>query len=194
LEAIRFAELYPNEVVGLVSLDGGSPEYYSQQEPSTSPLEFLAYSGLRAVGIARFAIAHLGVLNRYLVAQNGLREVPPDIRDTYRVLAITNLGSAAIRAEANQLRENARRTWSQWQVTGTNRRLPLRVLTADASVREESSWLESQRSFAAESTDGIQITLENTRHSMQHFAPDAICRVIETLAEAVKPREPDVRR
>jgi pimeloyl-ACP methyl ester carboxylesterase len=187
LEALRYAQLFPAEVGGIVSLDGGSPAYYAQADLTSDARAWLMLRGLKWVGLARLAVNHGGYLDRVLQRQNGLSLVPPAVRSSYAILTLRSLGSSNVADEARQAQANARVAILA-PPTGTaspQGNLRLRILTADSSIAEEAGWLESQRAFAAISPDATQVTLPHTRHSIHHYAPDVVEEVIVELLDCM---------
>lgn len=75
LEVIHYAQLFPEEVAGIVLIDGGSPEYYADYNESAAlALNFL-FEGIRKSGLLR-AIGSVNENARKVIKGGKLGDIP----------------------------------------------------------------------------------------------------------------------
>ncbi|WP_123042772.1 alpha/beta fold hydrolase [Cohnella candidum] len=170
LEAIRFAQKYPEEVKGIVFIEGGSPEYYASNTPMT--VIPYVYRFARKTGIARV-----------LYQIGGLEDtaLPPNMRELDRVSTLLLAGNRNMTDEIRLSRENAETILRGKKPLD----IPITVLTADAfgKLSSDKDWESSQAALSSWSTDGKQIIVPNSSHYLHHYAPDVVAEEILKLAE-----------
>ncbi|KAJ3198049.1 hypothetical protein HK101_009479 [Irineochytrium annulatum] len=74
LETLRFAQRYPDEVAGMVMIDGGSPEYYSTVEMDTPEWYFASARFLVKTGVARTLLHSDRMMATLVIDPNGVTE------------------------------------------------------------------------------------------------------------------------
>jgi pimeloyl-ACP methyl ester carboxylesterase len=151
--AMTYAARYPEQIAGLVLLDGSSPEQFTRMP---------AYPGLYAM--MRRIYALMPTLSRlglgHLVPENS--HLPTDV--AAKVAAI---------ASAPQYYRNQRDEWSiipkvftQAQALATLGDRPLAVLTASASSTGTEGWDGAQDQLAALSSNSVHRTVDSTHQGL----------------------------
>ncbi|WP_255570746.1 alpha/beta fold hydrolase [Cohnella sp. CFH 77786] len=178
LEAIRYAQKYPDEVKGIVFIEGGSPEYYAASQPLTAVP--LAYRFAVKSGIARLLYSVGGFADWMADDRNGLRLLPPELKEMDRVSTLLLAGNRNMTDEIRLSRENAETVLRGKKLLG----VPITVLTADAfgKLSEDRAWQSSQAAFPSWSAEGRQIVVPNAAHYLHHYAPDLVAAEILKLA------------
>ncbi|MCQ4087980.1 alpha/beta hydrolase [Saccharibacillus sp. JS10] len=179
LEAIRFAQKYPDEVAGIVTIDSGSPEFYLTFPEQPTQLIRLAVKS----GIVR-ALYHVNGFTEYLNGQrNGLRLLSPTMKEQERLATLLVSMNDNVIDEMRNMKANAQ------QVIDAKTRLniPIVQLVADRFGEVSEDWLEMQRNFGKSwSTQSETVVVQNSAHSIQSYDPQAI--VDEVLEMAAKSR------
>ncbi|WP_248912436.1 alpha/beta hydrolase [Paenibacillus antarcticus] len=106
LEMIRFAQLYPNEVVALVMIDGISPQY--ARDYRMTPLMKLGWEAMHVAknsGLLR-GLSKFGVTDKLFIDIAGL---PQEIRDTKVVMSLKNLNNDNMKVEMNAMSDNGKK-------------------------------------------------------------------------------------
>jgi pimeloyl-ACP methyl ester carboxylesterase len=177
LETLRYAQKYPNEVKGIVFVDGGSPEYYS----SRTPLTVVPYiqQFLVKTGVAR-ALYHLNGFAASLENErNGLKQVPNDLKEMNRVSTLLRAGNGDMKDEIRLSRSNANIVLAGPKPLA----IPITVLTADNFGKPDPAWDKYEAAFPSWSTNGKQIIVKDTAHYIHHYQPNLVVKEILALVE-----------
>ncbi|MEK5236992.1 alpha/beta hydrolase [Paenibacillus sp. FSL L8-0470] len=179
LETIRYAQRYPEEVKGILLIDGGSPEYYE----SSPELKLVSgiYKGLRATGILR-ALYHVNGFAEWVASDsNGDKLLPGKLKEINRKAVLLLAGNRNMTDEIRQSQENAR------VVLAGSKPLPVpvTVLTADyfGKLDDDAAWMDSQAVLPAWSVKGKQIIVPDSSHYIHSYQPQ---RVVEELLQLVE--------
>lgn len=87
LETIRFAQKYPDEVKGIVFIDGGSPEYYAASQPLGNVIPYVQ-GALVKTGVARLLFHSPAYVRSLNSERNGLAFVPERLQQVDRKSAL----------------------------------------------------------------------------------------------------------
>ena len=170
LETIRYAQRYPDEVKGIVLVDGGNPEYYS--EPKPAAIFFSKVLGfLRTTGVLR--IAYQVNEDFFIESRNSLEFVPAELKEIDRAFTLIKVGNKNVTDEMHQIRHNAEKV-----LENPNIEVPITVLTADSFGEIKEDWLQSQIELSTWSSSGKHIVVKDANHSIHHYQPDAIAAEI----------------
>lgn len=175
LEVIRYAERYPDEVKGIVLLDAGNPEYYSNQKPLITYSKTLQF--LRNLGLIRL-IYHLndGLL---LETRNHLKLVPNELKEVDEAYNLANIANNSVIDEMRQIQINANKVIKE----NNGLKMPMTVITADNFGKIEKDWLETQIKLASWSSSGKQVVLQDSKHYIHQYHPDRIAEEILRLSK-----------
>ncbi|MCD9022052.1 alpha/beta fold hydrolase [Cohnella silvisoli] len=176
LETIRYAQKYPEEVKGIVLVDGGSPEYYAKQSPLTAISLFQRF--LVRSGVARALYHFDGFTESVASERNGLKLLPDELKELDRLSTLLRANNRNITDEMRQSQRNA-----QEVVKGKKPLdIPITVLTAGSYGKAASDWLESQKALPSWSVQGKQVIVEDAEHYIHHYHPE---RVADEILELV---------
>ncbi|MFJ8258296.1 alpha/beta fold hydrolase [Peribacillus asahii] len=172
LETIRYAQRYPDEVKGIVLIDAGNPEYYSEQKPATIFSQVIGF--LRTSGLLRLAYQ----INEdfFLQSRNNLEFVPAGLKELDEAFTLIKIGNKNVTDEMRQILNNAEKVSENQSLE-----VPLTVLTADSFGEIKEDWLESQIELATWSSSGKQIVVKEANHSIHQYQPDIIAAEILSM-------------
>ncbi len=170
LEALRFAELHPEQVAGIVTIDSGSPEFYLTFPDRNMQLQRLAVKS----GLVR-ALYHVNGFEQYLNGQrNGLRLMSADMKERDRLATLLVTLNDNVTGEIRRVHANAQK------VIDAKRRLdiPTVQLVAGNFGEPTREWLDTQQELGSSwSSDSRMEVVKDSAHSIQQYRP-------ETVAEA----------
>ncbi|WP_338551349.1 alpha/beta hydrolase [Paenibacillus sp. KS-LC4] len=177
LETIRYAQKYPDEVQGIVMIDGGSPEYYNidSEALQSSFLNTL----LIKTGVIRMLYQSDGVIESSRATRNGLKYVPDDLIRIDQIASMLTLDNANIKGEFQQAQTNAKIVLDAKQPFS----FPLTILTADYFGVSEELWTKSQAAFTSWSLQPKQIVVKDAEHYVHQYQPDLVAEEILSLAK-----------
>ncbi|BBI36550.1 alpha/beta fold hydrolase [Cohnella abietis] len=178
LEVLRFAQKYPDEVQGIVTIDSGSPEYYyNDAEPPISG--GFVNQLLIKTGVIRMLFNTDAVIEGARAARNGLEFVPDDLKKIDLTASLLKLKNANIDDELRQSRANAK-------VVLDNKKpfpFPLTVLTSDYLGVTDEVWNKSEKEFTSWSLQAKQLVIKDTEHYVHQYRPDLVTDEILALAK-----------
>ncbi|WP_372663424.1 alpha/beta fold hydrolase [Cohnella sp.] len=178
LEAIRYAQKYPEEMKGIVMVEGGSPEYYESRKPLTViPIvqRFLVKSGA-----ARVLYHFDGFAESLADQKNGLKLLPDSLKDLDRVSTLLKGANRNMIDEIRMSRENGRTIMAGTKPLA----IPITVLTADyfGKLADDKAWMDYEAALSSWSTAGKQILVPGTSHYLHHYRPDIVIKEILEVA------------
>ena len=167
LEAIRFAQRYPDEVAGIVTIDSGSPEFYLTFPERNMQLQRIAIKS----GIVR-ALYHVNGFAEYLNGQrNGLRLLSPEMKEQDRLATLLVAINDNVTDEIRNVHVNAQKVIDD----KTQLDIPLTQLVADRFGEVTEDWLDTQRKFGESwSTQSQTTVVQNSAHSIHAYDPQAV--------------------
>ncbi len=174
LEAIRFAQLYPEKVNGIVFLDSGSPEFYSKDSEITSILINRACAVGRVTGLNRLLV-NIGVSLPFVGESARIAGLPEEVRKIERAMYNRYLGNNKNLDLLTWINENAFSVLEGERLTN----LPILVLSSESGTK----WEEVQKELCAWSKVGKQSTLEGAGHYI-HWTNQK--EVIEAIHQFIK--------
>lgn len=169
LQVIRFAQMYKNEVSGIVLIDGGNPEYYAENGLEISKCTAYSYKFLKSIGIARLVINHTNYYSK------NLNLLPDNLQQTYLSMILTTMYNTNIIDEGNLARSNAKTVLENGHLGD----LPMKILTAP----DDDVWNNSQSKLKEWSTNSEQIVVDGAGHAIYHTHPDVINNEILKMIE-----------
>ncbi|QYR24059.1 alpha/beta hydrolase [Paenibacillus sp. sptzw28] len=178
LETIRYAQKYPDEVKGIVLVEGGSPEYYASRKPLT--LIPLIQGFLVKSGVVRVLYHFNGFAEGIADQRNGLRLLPEDLKELDRVSTLMKTGNRNMIDEMRLSRDNAETILAG----GKPLPVPITVLTADyfGHLSNDKAWKEYEAQLPSWSNSGKQIIEPGTSHYLHHYRPDTVVKEILLLS------------
>lgn len=170
LSSIRFAQKYKGEVSGIVLIDGGSPEYYFENNTEISSSKGFKYQMLKSLGIARLAMYHTSYSSKIVSGQNDQKLLPDDLKALYMSMSLKTMYNRNIVDESKMISNSAKIILDNGKLGD----IPLRIFTAESNTLAIPEWESSQIAFKEWSTDSTQMVVKDSRHSIHQFAPDII--------------------
>lgn len=155
LEAIRFAQLYPDKVKGIVLLDGGSPEFYAEDSEFKSFLLNRVSAGLRVTGINR-GLGSIGIILPFTGENLRYSLLPDDLKDIDISMYYNQIGNESNLGVISNLNENAETVINY----GHLKDIPLHILSSDSG----EEWEKVQQQLMVWSNKSKQKTIENAQH------------------------------
>ncbi|MEN6313864.1 MAG: alpha/beta hydrolase [Clostridiaceae bacterium] len=183
LELIRFAQLYPKEVKGIVMMDAGNPDYYASQDTIQGELSGNKLKAiLQKTGIMRLLFKNENFINSAYASRNNFRLILPQMIEMDKALYLKNLTNKNKNNEIKHLYENAK------IVTGGSKlgNIPLRILTAEKSDTDDkinAEWVKSQKDFMKWSQNSNMEIVEKGNHYFYQFTPKTVVDTILKISE-----------
>ncbi|WP_091013506.1 MULTISPECIES: alpha/beta hydrolase [Paenibacillus] len=176
LETLRFAQRYPDEVAGMVMIDGGSPEYYSTVEMDTPEWYFTSVRFLVKTGIAR-TLLHSDQMMATLVIDPELVSAP--MKKAATISTLKHAYNDNVMDEIRHSKINALRVLENKKEFP----FPLTILTAGTDQPSEGSWAwqADQAKFASWSKQGNQRLVPDAEHYIHNSQPDIVAAEIMKL-------------
>ncbi|MEC0124938.1 alpha/beta fold hydrolase [Paenibacillus pabuli] len=178
LETIRFAQKYPDEVQGIVMIDGGTPEHYANDDGQLADViggfgnQFRIQTGLFRLSMQSDTVIEASNANR-----NGLKLVPDELKKIDTTALLLHYGNANTVDELREMKTNAK-------VVVDNKKplpFPLTILTADYFGASEPIWDKTQAEFTSWSEHSKHITVKDTEHYIHQYHPDLVAKEILEL-------------
>jgi len=158
LEAIRWAQLYPEEVIGIVGIDMAVPSFYLENENA------LASEAIRQ-RIQSIFTSGLGV-HRFFGSVN-IPTLTATERTQATLLSRRNAINSTMVSEARIVVDNAR-TITQASTPS----VPILLLVSNEQGNAMPAWLAHASDFATQS--GGQIEFFDAGHFLHHYEPEQI--------------------
>lgn len=178
LETIRYAQRFPEEVKGIMLIEGGSPEYYNSS-PELTLIPWMQ-KGLRTFGILR-ALYHVDGFAKWLSDEsNGEKLLPEELKGLNRKALLLRTGNRNMMDEMSQSRENAKMVLEG----GKPLKIPITVLTADyfGKLDDDPSWADSEAALPSWSVSGKQTIVKGSSHSLHSYQPGIVVDELLQLA------------
>ncbi|NTW04821.1 MAG: alpha/beta hydrolase [Peptococcaceae bacterium] len=183
-EILRFAQLYPDEVAGVVLIDGANPDYTSTiKRPANIPfwhgtIKNTVFNNvislLNEFGITRLILSSTDLYESKLTGyKNNLAYAPRDLKELDKAMFIKTLNNKnhlqELRMDASVLLKN--------KGIGD---IPLRVITS--SLYDQSDTTRNiQKGLLSWSTDSKQYIIKDSQHYVHWFDPQAVSSIILSL-------------
>ncbi|NKI20356.1 alpha/beta hydrolase [Paenibacillus dendritiformis] len=155
LEAIRYAQKYPNEVKGILLLDGGSPEFYAKDSEMKSYFINRFFAGFRVTGVAR-ALGAFGVLLPFSGENIRYKSLPDELKSIDIAMYYNRIGESSNISTIRNINENAQSVIEG----GYLKDIPLLILSSDSG----GDWEDVQKQLIHWSNQSHQETLPNSKH------------------------------
>lgn len=173
LEAIRYAQLYPEDVAGIVFIEGTSPSFCADYN-NIMIIESFLMSAARNTGLLRI----IGNSNLVANSFNDNPELSDALRELNKGIGLEKNWNRNVIAEKLKLSDNAQVILSSLgdEMLGD---LPIRVITSEANVY--STWNRTQKALLSLSSDSIQYFIEGSTSSIEAKDVPTILAAIEEL-------------
>ncbi|WP_051286827.1 alpha/beta fold hydrolase [Paenibacillus taiwanensis] len=184
LEGIRFAQLYPDEVSGLIMLDGISPEYARDTDMDWGyKMGWYMIEGAKKLGVLR-GLSDLGMMNDSF---KDMKDLPLSIEKLKVSMILKNANNRMMLEERKQFHKNGLKLLEHGKVGD----IPVLVLSAPNNGYP--NWREVQRELMSISSKATQKSYIRAGHYIHHDYPQDVnnrilnfIRSIPLQANAVK--------
>lgn len=176
IEILRYTQMYPYEVMGIIFEDGLNPEIKDDIPlPNTLRLRFMQF--LKFTGILRLLLKL-----PYYKKQVVTKTTPKEIIKLKTRLTVKNFWNENMVYEMKNLKRNCSTVLNH----GTDfKDLPIQILTAENrkafSVLSNKNWLKSQKKMLLFSTNTDQIIIEGSDHFIHDDNNDIIISAIKSI-------------
>lgn len=173
LEAIRYAQLYPEDVAGIVFIEGTSPSFCADYN-NIMIIESFLMNAARNTGLLRL----IGNSNLVSNAFNDNPELSDSLRELNKGIGLEKNWNRNVIAEKLKVSDNAEVILSSLgdEKLGD---LPIRVITSEANVY--STWSRTQKALLGLSSDSMQYFVEGSTSSIEANDVPTILAAIEEL-------------
>lgn len=177
LEAIAFAQAYPEKVGGIVFLDCGSPEYYAEYVEPMPILINRAAAFLRATGISRMLLKYEMPIPFY---GEDLRvsAFPEKIKAVDRAMYNKYAGASSSLGVIKLINENAEKVMERGDLGG----MPVLLLTAE----RDKKWQDVQSQLANWSDNSQYMSIEGAEHYIHWSNKEQVVEGINLFLEKIK--------
>lgn len=173
LEVIRYAQVFPDEVFGIILIDGGNPTFYADYSEFSALALNRIFEGIRVTGVAR-ALGSVGIFPPFVGENQRLKYLPHNQQQIDKVMFYNKLGLDTNRNSLSNINENA----SEVIKGGKIGEIPLVILTAENSTKE---WKESQVELMSWSNNSKQEVVIGASHYIHWNYPNIILDKINEL-------------
>lgn len=172
LEAMHYAQLYPEEVAGIVLIDGGSPDYYAGYKETEALALSYVLEGARECGLVR-ALGSIGILTPMVGENKRYEMLPESLAGMDKIMFYRDLGSKTNRSEIKNMNENAKKVIEGGKLGN----MPLFILTK----KSDAKWNKTQEDLKTWSNDSTQEIISDTGHYIHWDKPDMVLEKIQEL-------------
>ena len=178
LEALRFAQLYPNEVKGIIMIDALNP-WFIEHKKKTSIISIRFLQILKYTGILR-----LLTLTSYFKNKLQFNDKIDEVNRIKKALFIKNFWNEDMITELKNLSSNCTKVLDKSQSIGD---IPLIILTAENeknfSKEEKDAWLNTQKDLTTWSSKSKQVFVKGSNHFIHHTHQDVVLIAIKEILE-----------
>ncbi len=170
LEVLRYAQLYPEDVAGIVLIEGASPQFCVDFN-NIMIIESFLTNGLRNTGVLRL-FSGTNMVNNTLGTH---KDYDPTLQSLNKGIGLEKTWNRNMISEKLKLQENGQKVLDG----GNLGNIPIRIITSHANIY--SNWARTQRALLSLSSDSEQKYIEGSVDYIQEDDIDAIIKVIEDL-------------
>lgn len=178
LEAIRYTQLYPEDVAGLVFIEGTSPSFCADYN-NIMIIESFMTNALRNTGFLRL-IGNSSFVNGSI---NDNSELPDHLRQLNKGIGLNMTWNRNVIAEKLNISDNAEKIIKSFDENYFGD-LPIRVITSKNNTY--SNWTRCQNALKSLSTDSKQIMVENSTTVINHSDVPAMLSAIGELSAHIE--------
>lgn len=173
LEAIRYAQLYPEDVAGIIFIEGTSPTFCADYN-NIMIIESFLINSLRNTGLLRLISNSNFVMN----SLNDNPELSDELRALNKGIGLEKNWNRNVIAEKLNISTNAEVILSNLSEEKLGD-LPIRVITSEANTY--STWNRTQKALLGLSSDSQQYFIEGSTTLIEENDVPTILAAIEEL-------------
>ncbi len=183
LEIIRYAQMFPKEVGGILLIDGGNPKYYADFNEGSSVVFSYLLEGLRNCGFMR-VLGNVGIMTPLLAENKRTKLLPETLSKVDKALFYKTLSNKTNRGALKNINENGKTVIDN----GTLGDIPLIILTAEQNKVSKaiSKWEESQVELKKWSNNSKQEEVEDASHYIHWDKPEVVVERIKELIKSIR--------
>lgn len=185
LEAIRYTQLYPEDVAGIVFIEGASPSFCADYN-NIMIIESFITNALRNTGFLRL----MGNTNYTALAVSDNPELSPELRRLNKGLGLDHAWNRNVIAEKLNIPSNAEVIIADLGEDNLGD-VPVRVITSEANTF--SNWKRCQNALLSLSTDASQTMIEASTTAINETDVPTIIATIEELVHHVRELREDTQ-
>lgn len=170
LEAFRYAQQYPNEVKGIILLDGGSPNFYSTYSETVAMILNRVNAVLRVTGINR-VMGNIGFKLPFVGENLRNKLLPNEIQEIDAAMYYNLLGNSNNIDKIGLINENAKTVIDNGYIND----IPLLILSTDG----DKEWEQVQQELLNWSNISKQKTIRNSEHYLHWSNKETVITEIE---------------
>ena len=176
LEAIGYAQMYPEKVKGIIFLDSGSPEFYSKDSELQGILINRGSALIRTIGLNRL-LGECGIFLPIYGENVRNNNIPSKIRSLDQVMFYRFTGNRASIETIKQMNENAKSILNRGKLND----IPILVLSSD----QDAEWNDVQHQLASWSTKSEQVTIKSSNHYLYWSNYDEVVLYIKSFIQTL---------
>lgn len=178
LEVIHYAQMYPDEVIGIILIDGGNPTFYANYSEVSALALNRFFEAMRITGVAR-ALGNIGIFPPFLGENQRQKLLPQDLLPVDTIMFYNKLGLDKNRDALRNINENANEVIKNGKIGD----IPLVILTAG---KGDKKWKESQIQLKSWSNNSKQVEVIESSHYIHWTYPSIIIEKINELIKSSK--------
>ncbi len=178
LEVLHYAQMYPDEVLGIILIDGGNPTFYANYSEFSALALSRFFEAMRITGVAR-ALGNIGIFLPFVGENQRQKLLPHDIQAVDSMMFYNKLGLDKNRDAIRNINENANEVINNGKLGD----IPLVILTAGKS---DKKWKESQIQLKSWSNNSKQEEVLESSHYIHWNYPNIIVEKINELIKSSK--------
>ncbi|WP_066501552.1 alpha/beta fold hydrolase [Abyssisolibacter fermentans] len=175
MEVLLYSNKYPEEVEGIVLVDGTSPiKHIKDTEASIPEIGVKALRFINRTGLVRL----ITEIKLVPLINDRINAMPDDSKNIEKFMLFKNMLNDDILEEGYAVTESAKKMYNKIDLGN----IPIIIITADSSLEELPFWDESQQSLLSLSTNSKQIIVKDASHiSIMQKNADVIVSAIKEL-------------
>ncbi|MEZ7890930.1 MAG: alpha/beta hydrolase [Candidatus Wallbacteria bacterium] len=182
-EVIRYAQLYKNEIKGIILIDGSNPEMYSIIKPISKSAKFRLSAFhkfikiLNITGISRLILSIPGVYSDTIFAsKNKLSLISDELKNLDKSMFLKTMNNKNQVEEADKKENNA----SKVMAGGKLGNIPMTIFTS-GEIYQYEEIKKTQDKLKEWSHASKQIIVEGAKHHIHWYNPNIINEEIKKM-------------
>ena len=176
LEVIHYAQLFPEEVFGIILIDGGNPTFYANYSEFSALALNHFFEAMRITGVAR-ALGSIGIFPLFVGENQRQKLLPHDLQRVDNIMFYNKLGLDKNRDVLRNINENANEVIKKGKIGD----IPLVILTSGEGTKE---WKKSQIQLKSWSNNSKQEVVSGSSHYIHWNYPNIIVGKIHELIKS----------
>ncbi len=176
LEAISYTQRYPQKVKGIIFLDAGTPEFYSEYPEFFAKVMNRGTAFIRITGINRL-LGELGTLLPLYGENIRNSSIHPDLKSLDKAMYYQHAGNSTTLGSIKLINENASKVLAGSSLDET----PILILSSD----DGNGWREVQIQLTSWSKNNRQVFVKDSQHYIYWSNYDVVSQNIEEFIQTI---------